>query len=179
MSTPFMCQIEIFSFNFAPKGWTLCNGQLLPINQNQALFSLVGTTYGGDGRVTFGLPDLRSRIPISMGTNVIGTVGGEESHTLKMGEMAQHTHALNGDATSTNVANTPGAPQSSVLGKAQGAITPSGTFTVDIYSTSNPNNTLAPPVIGNTGGSQAHTNIQPYLTLNFCIALQGIFPSRN
>jgi len=179
MSTPFMGQIEIFSFNFAPKGWSLCNGQLLPINQNQALFSLLGTQFGGNGQTNFALPDMRSRIPISMGTNVIGTAAGTESVTLNIGTMAAHNHPLNGDATSTNVANTPGAAQSSVLGKAQGAITPSGTFTVDIYSTNPPNNTLAPAVIGNNGGSQAHTNIQPYLCLNFCIALQGIFPSQN
>jgi microcystin-dependent protein len=173
-----MGQIEIFAFNYAPKGWALCNGQLLPINQNQALFSLLGTMYGGDGRVNFGLPDLRSRIPISFGQNVLGSRGGEESHTLIMGEMAQHTHTLNGDATSTNVANTPGAAGSTVLGTTAGAITPTGTFTVNMYSTSNPTNTMAPAVVSNNGGNQAHANIQPYLTLNFCIALQGIFPSR-
>jgi len=180
MSTPFMGQIEIFSFNFAPKGWALCNGQLLPINQNQALFSLLGTMYGGDGRVNFGLPDLRSRIPISMGPqNLIGTRAGEEAHTLNISEMTQHTHQLNGDATSTNVANSPGTSGTHALGKNAGAITPSGTFTVNLYSTNNPTNTMAPGVVSNTGGSQPHTNLQPYLTLNFCIALQGIFPSRN
>jgi microcystin-dependent protein len=177
MSTPFLAQIEIFSFNFAPKGWAQCNGQLLPINQNQALFSLLGTQFGGNGQTTFGLPDMRSRIPISMGTNVIGTAGGQENHTLTQSEMAQHTHVLNGDAVSTDVTTSPGA--SSVLGKAQGAITPNGTFTVDLYSTNAPTNTLAPGVVTNAGGSQAHTNIQPYLALNFCIALQGLFPSRN
>ena len=180
MSTPFLAQIEIFSFNFAPKGWTQCNGQLLPINQNQALFSLLGTTFGGDGAVNFALPDMRSRIPISFGQqNTLGTRAGEESHTLIMGEMAAHTHVLNGDATSTNVAKTPGATGTTVLGKDQGAITPSGTFTVNMYSTSGPTNTLAPQVVTNTGGNQAHNNIQPYLTLCFCIALQGIFPSQN
>jgi microcystin-dependent protein len=180
MSTPFMGQIEIFSFNFAPKGWAQCNGQLLAINQNQALFSLLGTMYGGDGRVNFGLPDLRSRIPVSMGPqNVIGTRAGQESHTLTLGEMAQHNHTLNGDATSTNVVNSPGAAGSTVLGKTAGAITPSGTFTVNMYSTNNPTSTMAPAVISANGGGQAHNNIQPYLTLNFCIALQGIFPSRN
>jgi len=100
MSTPFMGQIEIFSFNFAPKGWAQCNGQLLPINQNQALFSLLGTTYGGDGRVNFGLPDLRSRLPISFGPqNTLGARGGEENHTLISGEMAQHTHQMMADGT--------------------------------------------------------------------------------
>jgi microcystin-dependent protein len=180
MSTPFMGQIEIFSFNFAPKGWALCNGQLLPINQNQALFALLGTMYGGDGRVNFGLPDLRSRIPVSMGPqNILGTRAGQESHTLIMGEMAQHTHTLNGDNSSTNVVNTPGAAGSTVLGKTAGAITPSGTFTVNMYTANNPSNTLSPAVISNNGGSQAHNNLQPYLVLNFCIALQGIFPSQN
>ena len=121
MSTPFMGQIEIFSFNFAPKGWAQCNGQLLPINQNQALFSLLGTTFGGNGQTTFGLPDLRSRIPISMGPqNVIGTQAGTEAVTLNISTMAAHNHPLNGDATSTNVANTPATAQS-VLGKASGA----------------------------------------------------------
>src|SRR5437016_3704275 len=100
MSTPFMGQIEIFSFNFAPKGWAQCNGQLLPINQNQALFSLFGTMYGGDGRVNFGLPDLRGRVPISFGSsNVIGQRAGEEFHTLNNGEMAAHNHTMFADGT--------------------------------------------------------------------------------
>jgi microcystin-dependent protein len=180
MSTPFLAQIEIFSFNFAPKGWAQCNGQLLPINQNQALFSLLGTTFGGDGRVNFGLPDMRSRIPISFGPqNTLGARAGQESHTLTLGEMTQHTHQLNGDATSTGVVNSPGASGSHALGKTAGAITPSGTFTVNMYSTGNPTNVMAPGVVTNTGGGQAHNNIQPYLTLNYCIALQGIFPSQN
>jgi microcystin-dependent protein len=180
MSTPFIGQVEIFSFNFAPKGWALCNGQLLPINQNQPLFALLGTMYGGDGRVNFALPDLRSRIPISFGQqNIVGQRGGEESHTLNLGEMAQHNHPLNGDAVSTNVVNSPGTAGSTVLGVTAGAITPSGTFTVNMYSTSGPTSAMAPAVISNNGGGQAHTNIQPYLTLNFCIALQGIFPSQN
>jgi microcystin-dependent protein len=176
-----MCQIEIFSFNFAPKGWALCNGQLLPINQNQALFALIGTTFGGNGQTTFALPDLRSRIPISMGTNLIGTKGGEENHTLNMGEMAQHTHQMMADGTTTADKNTssPGTSGSTVLGNSGGTQSPGAPFTLSIYSNANPNGTLNPAVISNTGGSQAHTNIQPYLTLNFCIALQGIFPSRN
>jgi microcystin-dependent protein len=176
-----MGQIEIFSFNFAPKGWALCNGQLLPINQNQALFALLGTMYGGDGRVNFGLPDLRSRIPISFGQNVLGSRGGQESHTLIMGEMAQHTHQMMADGTTTADKNTssPGNSGSTVLGNSGGTQSPGAPFTLSIYSNVNPNGTLNPAVISNAGGSQAHTNIQPYLTLNFCIALQGIFPSQN
>jgi microcystin-dependent protein len=182
MSTPFMGQIEIFSFNFAPKGWALCNGQLLPINQNQALFSLLGTMYGGNGQTTFALPDLRSRIPISMGPqNTIGTRAGQESHTLTQSEMPAHNHALNADATTaaTSSVSTPGTAGSSVLGNTAGTITPTGSFTVTLYNPGGANATLSPGVISNTGGNQAHTNIQPYLTLNFCIALQGMFPSRN
>src|ERR1700744_4636218 len=106
MSTPFLAQIEIFSFNFAPKGWALCNGQLLPINQNQALFSLLGTTYGGDGRVNFALPDLRSRVPIHMGSGfTLGERGGEEAHTIIISEMPAHNHALMTDATHQGTIN--------------------------------------------------------------------------
>ena len=180
MSTPFMGQIEIFSFNFAPKGWAQCNGQLLPINQNQALFSLLGTTYGGDGRVNFALPDLRSRVPISFGNGFsLGERGGEEAHTLVNSEMPTHSHQLNGDAaTTTGTTKTPTA-NVSVLGQTSGAISPTGTFTVNMYSTSGPTGVLNPAAVTNSGGSQPHTNIMPYLTLNLCIALQGIFPSQN
>jgi microcystin-dependent protein len=182
MSTPFLAQIEIFSFNFAPKGWAVCNGQLLPINQNQALFSLLGTTFGGDGRVNFALPDMRSRIPISMGReNVIGTRAGEESHTVTISEMPAHAHIMMADGTTQSSSNTssPGSSGTTLLGNSGGTQSPGAPFTISIYSNQAPNNTLAPGVISNAGGSQPHTNIQPYLTLNFCIALQGIFPSRN
>jgi microcystin-dependent protein len=181
MSTPFMGQIEIFSFNFAPKGWALCNGQLLPINQNQALFSLLGTQFGGNGQTNFALPDLRSRIPISMGTNIIGTAAGTESVTLNIGTMAQHTHQMKADGTTAAGSNfpTPGNSGTSVMGNSGGTQVPPGSFTVSIYSSAGVTGTLAPQVISNNGGSQPHTNIQPYLCLNFCIALQGIFPSRN
>jgi len=167
MAEPFLSEIRIFSFNFAPKGWALCNGQLLPINQNQALFSLLGTTYGGDGRVNFALPDLRGQVPIHVGNgHTLGEKGGEQAHTLSLPELTQHTHVLNG---TTNVAvNTPS--NSSILGK------------------SNPQSVYGGPAnlvpmdsrsISNVGGSQAHLNMQPFLALTFAIALQGIFPSPN
>jgi len=180
MSTPFMGQIEIFSFNFAPKGWVQCNGQFLPINQNQALFSLLGTTYGGNGQTTFALPDLRGRTPVSFGQNTIGTAAGAEFVTLNTSMMAQHNHIMNADAT-TPAANqpTPGAAGSSVLGNANGTITPTGTFSVSPYSPGPPNGVMSPTVISNTGGSQPHENRMPFLVLNLCIALQGIFPSQN
>jgi microcystin-dependent protein len=182
MSTPFMGQIEIFAFNFAPKGWAQCNGQLLPINQNQPLFALLGTTYGGDGRVNFALPDLRGRVPISFGaSNTLGTRAGEEFHTLIQSEMPQHNHGMFADGTTAtaNNKNTPGPPGTSVLGNSGGTQNPGAPFGVSIYSSANPNSTLAPGVVGNTGGSQPHENRMPFLVLNCCIALQGIFPSPN
>lgn len=166
MAEPFLSEIRIFSFSFAPKGWALCNGQLLPINQNQALFSLLGTTFGGDGRVNFALPDLRARTPIHVGSgHTLGERGGEQAHTLSIAEVPAHTHVLNG--TSNTAVNTPS--NTTVLGKsapqaAYGA--PANLTAMDVS-------------IANTGGSQAHLNMQPFLTLSFCIALQGIFPSPN
>jgi microcystin-dependent protein len=180
MSGQFLSEIKIMSFNFAPKGWALCNGQLLPIAQNQALFSLLGTTYGGDGRVTFGLPDLRGRVPISMGNGfILGEVAGTTSVTLSPGEMAAHNHPLMANGTVAGGANTNTATTSTVLGQSAGVVTPSGSFGVSIYAIGSPDQALAQQVIGNAGGGQAHTNMQPFLTLNFCIALQGIFPSQN
>lgn len=177
MSTPFLAQIEIFSFNFAPKGWAQCNGQLLPINQNQALFSLLGTTYGGDGRVNFALPDLRSRVPISMGAGyTLGERAGSEAVTITISSMASHSHALMGDAN-TGTTDTPAS--NTVLGVGNGVANPGGNFNVDVYSSAAPNNAMWAGTITNTGGSQAHTNLMPYLCLNMCIALQGIFPSQN
>jgi microcystin-dependent protein len=179
MTTPFLAQIEIFSFNFAPKGWAQCNGQLLPINQNQALFSLLGTTYGGDGRVNFGLPDLRSRVPINFGTNyVLGERGGEENHTLLSTEMAAHTHAVMADKNAGN-ASTPANNTVLGVGTNNGSANPGGTFTVSMYSSQAPNAVQATQSVTYTGGNQPHTNIMPYLVLNMCIALQGIFPSQN
>jgi microcystin-dependent protein len=164
MTTPYLSEIRIFSFGFAPKGWALCDGQLLPINQNQALFSLLGTTYGGDGRVTFGLPNFQGRVPMHMGGGfTLGQVAGEAQHTLVPAEMPAHTHTLSGQAGPRTVS----APAGAVLA------------TGDIYGLGPTDSTLASAAVTSTGGSQPHLNLQPYLTLNFCIALQGIFPSQN
>lgn len=164
MSEPFLSEIRMMSFVFAPRGWALCNGQLLPINQNQALFSLLGTTFGGDGRVNFALPDLRSRVPIHVGSgHTLGERGGEQAHTLSIAELPTHTHVLNG---TTNTGNTP-LPTNNIL-----ADSPS-----QLYAAPGNLTSLSPASVTNTGGSQAHLNMQPFLTISFCIALQGIFPS--
>jgi microcystin-dependent protein len=168
MSEPFLSEIRIMSFNFPPKGWALCNGQILPINQNQALFSLLGTTYGGDGRVNFALPDLRGRAPISFNNGfTLGQKSGEEAHTLSISELPAHTHIAQASSTNTGATNLPAG---------------------DVLCNSAPNNLYGPAqnlgamvagTVTNTGGSQPHQNMQPFLVLSFCIALQGIFPSQN
>ena len=171
MAEPFLSEIRIMSFVFAPKGWALCNGQLLPINQNQGLFSLLGTTFGGDGRVNFALPDLRGRTPIHVGSgHTLGERGGEQAHTLSIAELPTHAHTISGTATLGTI-NTPGA---NLLGAVD--LT---SFTTSLYGTPANLTAMAPAAIGNVGGSQAHLNMQPFLTLSFCIALQGIFPSPN
>jgi microcystin-dependent protein len=166
MAEPFLSEVRIMSFVFAPKGWALCNGQLLPINQNQGLFSLLGTTFGGDGRVNFALPDLQGRTPIHVGSgHTLGERGGEPAHTLSIAELPTHTHVQ--QATS-DAANT---------------IIPTGallaTSSAEVYGAAAALVAMNAGMVGNTGGSQAHLNMQPFLTLSFCIALQGIFPSPN
>jgi microcystin-dependent protein len=161
----YLAEIRLFSFNFVPQGWALCNGQLLPINQNQALFSLLGTMYGGDGRVNFALPDLRGRIPMHEGGIPQGSRGGEQAHTVSIAEMPQHTHVANG----TSAAATTVLP---------GGLLPANVG-LNAYAGQGTATPLVPATIGNVGGSQAHLNMSPFLTLTFCIALQGIFPSRN
>ena len=167
MAEPFLSEIRLFSFGFPPKGWALCNGQLLPINQNQALFSLLGTTYGGDGRVNFALPNLQGRVPVHTGSgHTLGERGGEQSHTLSISELPAHTHTAQAAASG----GTQSVPANNLMLSQRAA---------EIYRAPS---SLAPMVGGtcvNTGGSQAHQNMQPFLTLNFCIALQGIFPSPN
>jgi microcystin-dependent protein len=164
MAEPFLAEIRVMSFVFAPKGWALCNGQLLPINQNQGLFSLLGTTFGGDGRVNFALPDLRGRTPIHVGSgHTLGERAGEQAHTLSIAELPTHVHVLQ---ATTLEGDTP-IPSGNVL-----ADSPS-----QLYAAASGLTTLGAGSITNTGGSQAHLNMQPFLTLSFCIALQGIFPS--
>lgn len=162
----YLSELRIFSFGFAPKGWAQCNGQLLSIAQNQALFSLLGTTYGGDGRTTFGLPNLQGRTPMHTGPGFnLGQTSGEAAHTLLTSEMPAHTHQAVGSSNGV------------------GANTPSNNFWASGtgYSPYNasPNGNMANGALGNAGGSQPHENMSPYLTLNICIALQGIYPSRN
>ncbi len=171
MAEPFLSEIRIMSFNFAPKGWALANGQLLPINQNQALFSLLGTTFGGDGRVNFALPDLRARAPIHVGSgHTLGERGGEQAHTISIAELPEHTHVLSGSSVNAGTI----APTGNVLAK--GAA--SNGNPINYYATDITNLvTMNAASVTNTGGSQAHLNMQPFLTLSFCIALQGIFPS--
>ena len=167
MGQYFLGEIRIMSFNFAPKNWAMCNGQFLPINQNQALFSLLGTVYGGNGQTTFALPDLRGQVPIHFGKNTQGSKGGEPAHTLSMAEMPMHVHTAN----AADVVSTAGNPSNArLVSQAQGA---------NVYGPPSNLQTMAPNTLGNTGGSQPHENRQPFLVLTFCISLVGIFPSRN
>jgi microcystin-dependent protein len=165
MAEPFLSEIRIMSFAFAPKGWAMCNGQLLPIAQNQALFSLLGTTFGGDGRVNFALPDLRGRAPIHVGSgHALGERGGEANHTLSVAELPGHTHA----AMAQPASGTQLPPVNAFLSQAS-----------NVYRTADNLTALQPGTVSSSGGSQPHLNLQPCLTLSFCIALQGIFPSQN
>lgn len=172
MGTPYMGEIKIISWNFAPKGWAFCNGQFLPINQNQALFSILGTTFGGNGQTTFALPDFRGRLPIHMGQGYnVGQAGGEEFHTLIQSEMAAHNHFV---TASTNQADsafieTAQPVSKNLFGTVQGGIYGAFQNLVAISS----------ETIPSVGGSQPHENRQPYLVLNLIIALVGVFPSKN
>ncbi len=171
MSEPFLAEIRIIGFNFAPSGWAFCDGQILPINQNQSLYSLLGTTYGGDGETSFALPDLRGRVPIHVGSSngvaphQLGQRSGEETHTLSAAEISNHDHIAmcSDDNATTND------PQNNVFARATNT------------SYQPPNNLvgMSSQALTSVGGGQAHDNMQPYLALNFCIALQGVFPSEN
>lgn len=166
MAEPFLSEIRIMSFNFAPKGWAMCNGQLLPINQNQALFSLLGTTYGGNGQTTFALPDLRGNVPIHSGSgHTLGERAGEQAHTISISELPTHIHPVNASSLATGGNNS---PANRFLGGGNNVYQP-------------PQNLAAmnPGTVTSVGGSQAHLNMQPFLVLTLCIALQGIFPSPN
>lgn len=167
MSEPFLGELRPFAFNFAPRGWALCHGQLLSITQNQALFSLLGTMYGGNGQTTFALPDLRGRTPVHVGNGVNqGEQSGTENHTLIISEMPNHVHVV---SASSSPANT-GTPSGAVL---------LATAQADIYTSPDALTPMQPGSVSNAGGNQPHNNMQPYLVINFCIAMQGIFPSRN
>ena len=169
MAEPFLAEIRMMSFNFPPKGWAFCNGQLLPINQNQALFSLLGTTYGGNGQTTFALPDLRGRVPLHVGSGfTLGQHAGEENHTLTTNEMPSHFHTLSGSTVQGNSPNPNFNNVGNVLAPDPG----------NAYGPPNNLTNLKPGSIANVGGSQPHQNMQPFLTINFSIALQGIFPSQ-
>jgi microcystin-dependent protein len=167
MSDPFLGEIRIMSFNYAPRGWAFCNGQVLPINQNQALFSLFGTMYGGNGQTTFALPNLQGRAPIHVGSGFVqGQSAGEQSHTLTITELPSHGHTAQG---TTSNADQP-SPTGNLLGAAN-----------NMYASANAGNLtpLEPTSISDVGGGQPHPNMQPYLTLSFCVALVGIFPSQS
>jgi microcystin-dependent protein len=189
MAEPFLSEIRLFSFGFAAKGWALCNGQLLPINQNQALFSLLGTTYGGDGRVNFALPNLRGQVPIGyeqgpgLSNYALGQTAGEIAHTLLMSEMPVHTHPVTNTLAVTAACDTGvGTSQAPTNNLPAAGATPAGT----VYSNAAANAQMSAAAIepggsvavANVGGSQSHPNLQPFLVINFCIALQGIFPSQ-
>ena len=181
MTLQYLGEIRIMGFNFPPKGWAMCNGQILAIQQNQALFSLIGTTYGGNGVSTFALPDLRTLVPGHLNpTYPLGAVFGEYSHTLLQTEIPQHTHFMKVDATSAATANTSLPAAGNSFGQTAGQTGGGASVVFNMYSpTLTPVAQMAPQALGVAGGSQPHENRQPFLTLNICIALQGIFPSRN
>ena len=164
MSEPFLAEIRLVGFNFAPRGWAFCDGQILPINQNQSLYSLLGTTYGGDGRTSFALPDLRGRTPTHKGDSIkLGTKGGAETVVLNAAEMPQHRHSMRAAPEAANQV----APKGNLLAGA------------DIYADAAALKAAKGASVSSVGGGQGHENMQPYLAVNFCIALRGLFPSRN
>jgi microcystin-dependent protein len=185
MSEPYVGQIEFFAFDFAPRGWVMCQGQLLAINQNQALFSLLGTTYGGNGTTNFQLPDLRSRVPVAQGVSsqgqswVLGETQGEENHLLLIGEMPGHTHSLNAVAAMTSSNNIDAPGTTTVMG--QGFSNSGGTIAAaNIYAADTaPSQNMSGQSLLPSGSSQPHSNLMPGLALNACIATTGLFPSRN
>lgn len=172
MSEPFLGEIRMVGFTFAPQGWALCNGQIMSISQNTALFSLLGTTYGGNGQTTFALPDLRGRVPVQAGqgpglTNrTQGELSGEENHTLISTEMPAHNHVINGNNEGSSTARPGGA-------------VPGPAGNTNIYAAAPDGTSMNPQMVGSAGGSQPHNNMQPYLVVNFIIATQGIYPSRS
>ena len=180
MSEPFLAEIRIFGFGYSISGWAKCDGQLLPINQNQALFSLLGTTYGGNGQTNFALPDLRGRVPVHRTNSNAFTLGqraGEEAHTITQSEMPAHTHIMNASSSNGNTPVPFANNQGNLLAASVSAADPP--TSIPVYGPPAGLTTLNAGSVTNVGGSQAHTNMQPYLTLNFLIALQGIFPSPN
>lgn len=174
MADPFVAEIRIFPFNFAPKGWAFCDGQLMPLSQNTALFSLLGTTYGGNGKSNFALPDLQGRAPMHPGQGFglslhdLGETGGSETVTLLESEIPSHSHQVNGQASTANLNDPAGAVMARPFGGGNLYKTPAGAAIVQ----------MAPESLAPSGGDQPHNNMQPYLTINFCIALQGVFPPR-
>jgi len=172
MSEPFVGQIKMFAGNFAPRGFAFCDGQLLAISGNDALFSLLGTIYGGDGRTTFGLPDLRGRLPLHVGqgpglsNRPIGSKGGTEKETITEAQLPSHTHTMQGSSSTANQSG----PQNRVVAEAS---------TFSLYQSGAPNVQMLPDAITSVGGGQSHTNLMPFLCINFIIALFGVFPSRN
>jgi len=171
MSEPFMGEVRIFSNTFAPRGWAQCNGQFLPINQNQALFSLLGTMYGGNGQTTFALPDLRGAVPVHVGGGFTqGQVGGAATHTVTQTEMPAHNHLLNTSDAPPEVSPAGNIATGRTLAQAPALVYSDSAATLTSF---------APSSVSNVGGSQAHENRQPYAVLLFAIALLGIFPSRN